>query len=78
MLQNTVDDVAGLAIVKKLSDQVVARGDAPLDVDAYIELLMSACSTYDKSHAIPRSGQPNVYSTSIGNHKSIDDNYEAK
>jgi hypothetical protein len=74
MLQNTVDDVAGLASVKQLSDQVVARGDAPLDFDAYIELLLSACSTYDKSHATTRSGQRNVYSTSIGNHNNIDDN----
>jgi hypothetical protein len=51
MHQNTVDDDAVLASVKQLSDLVVALGDAPFDFDAYIDLLLSACSTYDKSPA---------------------------
>lgn len=60
MFQKTIDDVAGLASVKQLSNQVFTRGDATLDFDAKIELLLSACSTYDKSHATPRSGQRHV------------------
>ena len=65
MLQNTVGDVADLANVKQLSDQVVARGGAVLGYEAYMELLLSACSTYDRTHATPRSGQRNVYHTTI-------------
>jgi hypothetical protein len=77
MLQNTVDDVAGLESFIHLSYLVVARGDAKLDFDAYIELLSSAWSMYDKAHATPRSGKRKVYSTSIGNHNAIDVNYDA-
>ena len=66
MLQNTVGDVSDLANVKQLSDQVVARGGRALDFEGYIELLLSACSTYDKNHATgSKSGQRNVYSTHI-------------
>jgi hypothetical protein len=66
MLQNTVGDVADLANVKQLSDQVVARGGKPLDFEGYLALLLSACSTYDKNHASTRQpGQRNVYEASI-------------
>ena len=65
MLQNTVSDVTDLSHVKQLSDQVVARGEPALGFEEYLELLLSACSTYDKNHVTPRSGQRNVYSTTI-------------
>jgi hypothetical protein len=68
MLQNTVCDVADLANVKQLSDQIVARGEPPLNFEGYLELLLSACSTYDKSHTNPRqSGQRNVYAATMEN-----------
>ena len=65
MLQNTVGDVPDLANVKQLSDQVVARGETPLGLEGYLELLLSACSTYDKKHAATRQpGQRTVYTAS--------------
>jgi hypothetical protein len=69
--KNTVGDIADLANVKHLSDQVVTRGGANLGFEEYLELLLSACSTYDKTHATPRSGQQNVYATSVEH----DDNF---
>jgi hypothetical protein len=66
MLQNTVTDVADLANVKQLSGQMVARGDLPLTFEGYIELLLSACSTYDKSNTTTRqSRQRNVYAATM-------------
>jgi hypothetical protein len=50
---------------------VVARGGANLGFEEYLELLLSACSIYDKMHATPRSGQRNVYATSVEH----DDNF---
>ena len=65
-LQNTVDDGADLANVKQLSDQVVARGEASIDFEGYMELLVSACSTYDKLHTNARqSGQRNLYASNV-------------
>jgi hypothetical protein len=65
MLQNTVSAVADLPNVKQLSDQVVAIGGTHLNFEEYVELLLSACSTYDKIHATPRSGQWNVYTVNF-------------
>lgn len=65
MLQNTIGDVAELANVKQQSDQVVARGEPPLPYEGYLELLLSACSTYDKMHATPRTAQRNVYAANF-------------
>jgi hypothetical protein len=48
MLQNGVGDVSELEYVKQISDQDIARGNPPLTYDGYMELLLSACSTYDK------------------------------
>jgi hypothetical protein len=71
MSQNTVGDIADLANVKQLSNQVVARGGANIGFEEYLELLLSACSTFDKTHAAPRSGRRNVYATSVEH----DDNF---
>jgi hypothetical protein len=65
MLHSPVGDIADLANVKQLSDQVVAGGGANLGFEEYLELLLSACSTFDKTHATTRSGQQNVYTTSV-------------
>ena len=66
MHQNTVGDVSDLANVKQLSDQVVARGGSLLEFEGYMELLLSACSTYDKLHNNARqSGQRNVYASNV-------------
>jgi hypothetical protein len=65
MLQNAVADVSKLGTVKQLGDQVVARGGQVLDFEAYLELLPSACSTYDKNHNSPKkSGKRKVYAAS--------------
>jgi hypothetical protein len=49
MLQNAVSDATELAYVKQIGDQDIARGNTPLAYDGYMELLLSACSTYDKN-----------------------------
>jgi hypothetical protein len=51
MLQNAVSDVNELACVKQIGDQDVARGKPPLDFESYLQLLLSACSAYDRNHA---------------------------
>jgi hypothetical protein len=63
MLQNSVGDVNEFAYVKQIGDQDIARGNAPLDFDSYLELLLSACSTYDKNYATPMKQKRNVYTT---------------
>jgi hypothetical protein len=75
MLQNTFSDVTDLSHVKPLSDQIVARGEPALGFEEYQELLLSACSTYEKNNATPRSGQRNVYSTIF---ETDDDFYDAQ
>jgi hypothetical protein len=72
MLQNTVTDIADLANIKQLSDQMVARGDPPLTFKGYIELLLLACSTFDKSNTSTRqSGQRNVYAATMEYNKEV-------
>jgi hypothetical protein len=65
ILNNTVSGVADLSNVKQLSDQVVTRGLTHLGFKEYLELLLSACSTYDKTHATPRFGQRNVHAANL-------------
>jgi hypothetical protein len=66
MLQNTLTAISDLADVKQLIDQMVARGDPPLTFEGYIELLLSACSIYDKSITTTlQSGQWNVYAATM-------------
>jgi hypothetical protein len=48
MIQDAVGDITELAYVKQISDQDVARGNKPLAYEGYMEILLSACSTYDK------------------------------
>jgi hypothetical protein len=71
MLQNSVGDVTELAYVKQIGDQDIARGNPPLDVDSYLELLLSACSTYYKNHATSMKHKRNVYTTTVGENNDI-------
>jgi hypothetical protein len=65
MLQNTDGDMADLANVKQLIEQVDARGGAYLGFDLSLEMLLSYCCTQDKTHGTPRSGQINVYALPV-------------
>jgi hypothetical protein len=56
-----VSDVNELAYVKHIGDQDVARGKPPLDFESYLQLLLSACSAYDRNHAAPSKQRRNVY-----------------
>jgi hypothetical protein len=68
MLQNLFGNVNELASVKQIGDQEIARGIPPLDVDSYLELLLSTWSTYDKNQATAMS---NVYTTVVGEDNDI-------
>jgi hypothetical protein len=61
MLQNAVGDVSELAYVKQIGDQDIARGNPPLLYESYMELLLSACSTYDKKTMLPGKQKRAVY-----------------
>jgi hypothetical protein len=65
MLQNTVKNVTDLSHIKQLSNQVVTHGKPALGFEEYLELLLSACSTYDKNHVMACSGQCNVNCTTF-------------
>jgi hypothetical protein len=65
MLQNAVGEVTTLANVKQLSDQEVARGNLPLNYESYMELLLSACSSYDKKITLPGKQKRAVYASII-------------
>jgi hypothetical protein len=84
LLQNSVGDVTELAYVNQIGDQDIARGKVPLTYESYLELLLSACSTYDKK--IHNTGKQNraVYHVVMGDEKpdfsshiSNDPDYEA-
>jgi hypothetical protein len=67
MLQNAVGDATELAYVKQIGDQDIARGHPALAYDGYMELLLSACSTYDKKITLPGKQKRAVYATAITN-----------
>jgi hypothetical protein len=48
MFQNTVGEVSEMAYVKHIGDHDIARVNPPLVYETYMELLLSACSTFDK------------------------------
>ena len=42
------------------------RGEVPRGFEGYVELLLSACSTYDKNHDTPRQAGPHkVYAAAL-------------
>jgi hypothetical protein len=61
MLQNAVGNVTDLAFVKQVGDQYIARGNPPLTCENYMELLLCACSTYDKKITLPGKQKRAVY-----------------
>jgi len=63
MLQNAVGDVTELAYVKQIGDQDIARGRPSLGYEGYMELLLSACSTYDKKTSLPGKQKRAVYAS---------------
>ncbi|MFA9289401.1 MAG: reverse transcriptase domain-containing protein, partial [Weeksellaceae bacterium] len=54
-----------LAYVKQIGDQDIARGNPPLLYDSYMELLLSACSTFDKKITLPGKQKRAVYTTTV-------------
>jgi hypothetical protein len=61
IIRNAVGDVTELAYVKQIGDQDIAPGNPPLTYENYIELLLSACSTYDKMSTLPGKQKRTVY-----------------
>jgi hypothetical protein len=60
-----------LTYVKQIGDHDIARGNPPLAYEGYMELLLLACSTYDKKITLPGKQMRAVYSTAI----SVDDGH---
>jgi hypothetical protein len=65
LLQNAVGDVAELSYIKQIGDQDVARRYELLTYKVYMELLLPACSTYDKKLNLPGKQKRAVYQTEI-------------
>jgi hypothetical protein len=65
LIQNAVGEVTELAYVKQIGDQDVAQGNPPLTYKSYMELLLNACSTYDKKRSLPGKQKHAVYSTAL-------------
>jgi hypothetical protein len=72
LLQNAVGDVTELSYIKQIGDQDVARGHPALTYDSYMELLLLACSTYDKKLSLPGKQKRAVYQTEIDKHDNTD------
>jgi hypothetical protein len=53
LLQNAIGNVTELSYFKQIGDQDIARGNPLLAYDGYMELLLSACSTYNKKFTLP-------------------------
>jgi hypothetical protein len=71
LLQNA-GDVSELSYIKQIGDQDVARGHPALTYGSYMELLLSACSTYDKKLSLPGKQKRAVYQTEIDKHDNTD------
>jgi hypothetical protein len=72
LLQNAVDNTTELSYIKQIGDQDVARGHPALAYDSYMELLLSACSPYDKKLRLPGKQKRAVYQTEIDKHDNTD------
>ena len=73
MLQNAVGDVTELAYVKRIGDQDLARGLPALGYEGYMELLLSACSTYDKKMTLPGKQKRAVYTSEYVQDYGVED-----
>jgi hypothetical protein len=67
LLQNAVGDVRELLYIKPIGDQDIAQGYKQLMYESYMELLLLACSNYDKKVYLPGKQKRAVYLTEIGN-----------
>jgi hypothetical protein len=65
MLQNAVGDFTELTYVKQINDQDVEQGNQPLVYEYYMDLLLSACSTYDEKTTHPGLQKHAVYASAI-------------
>jgi hypothetical protein len=68
LLQNAVGDDAELSYIKQIGDQDVTCSYQPLTYESYMELLLLACSTYDKKLNHPGKQKHAVYQTEIDNY----------
>jgi hypothetical protein len=65
MLQNAVGDVEALAQVKLMNDHDIARGHPPLTYERYVQVLLSACSTYDSQRSSSDRKKRVVYQSEL-------------
>jgi hypothetical protein len=63
LLQNAVGEVSQLAYVKQIGDNDIARGKTPLVYETYMEMFLSACSTYDKKITLPSKQKRAMYAS---------------
>jgi hypothetical protein len=61
MFQNAVGEVSELAYVKQIGDQDISRGNPPFISETYMEVLLSAWSTFDKKTVLPGKQKRAVY-----------------
>jgi hypothetical protein len=76
MLKNTVTDVTNLQSAKRIEDQNITRRKVPLGWEENLELLLAACSDYDKSHNNARPAQRNKYATNVAYDADYDYQHE--
>jgi hypothetical protein len=65
MIQNAVGEVTELAHVKQMADLGIANRNKALTYNTYVDLLLEACSTFDKRLALPGRQKRVVYSSVI-------------
>jgi hypothetical protein len=75
MLQNAVGEVSESAYIKQIGDQDIGRGNPPLVYETYMELLLSACSTYDRKNVLPGKQKRTVYASEFDS-DTYNTNYE--
>jgi hypothetical protein len=64
-LQNAVGDVEALAQVKLMNDHDISRGHPPLTYKRYVQVLLSACSTYDSQRSSSDPKKRVVYQSEL-------------
>jgi hypothetical protein len=74
MLQNAVGEVSELEYAKQFGEQDT-RGNPPLVYEIYMELLLPACSTFDKKTVLPRKQKLAVYALEFDS-DNYNGNYE--
>jgi hypothetical protein len=61
MIQNDVCEATVSAHVKQLADLGISNGNKALTYDNYVDLLLEACSTFDKRRALPERQKRAMY-----------------